>query len=490
MLREARASIVLVCAWLLVAPAGSGAHTPADAPPAAAADVAHVAPVEQRRVRSARPTRGRRRLALGPALVVVFDAQRVHDARSATLSLRVRGRRRVPLRAYSVRGRSVRRARVLHGPVRGRYVGRTHVAFDVGASLRGRTRTRFLIVAADRRSWRVAGRPVLVTELEPPPAVAAPMPQPTPTPEPTPMPTPEPTPTATPERDPEPALVVAAGDISCSPDHAKYEDGAGSGFYCRQMATSDAMLAQDPDAVLPLGDNQYEDGTLAEFETAYAPSWGRALHVSHPVAGNHEYQTPGATGYFDYFNGVGVFDGRAGPRDRGYYSFDVGTWHVVALNSNCGYVPCAAGSEQEKWLRADLAMNESTCTLAYFHTPRWTSGNVGNYRAVTPLWQALYDHGADLILNGHAHVYERFAPQDPAGAADAAHGIRQLINGAGGEHLQGLGTLQPNSEVLDNTTLGILRLRLGAGSYSWDFLPVVGTFSDQGSDVCHGPPGP
>jgi hypothetical protein len=283
--------------------------------------------------------------------------------------------------------------------------------------------------------------------------------------------------------------VIAAGDIACAPDDPYYFNGAGTNRYCRQMATSDAVLAQSPDAVLALGDTQYETATLSAYQTVYAPSWGRALAITRPAIGNHEYYTTGAAGYFDYFNGAGEMDGRAGRRDQGYYSFDLGGWHLVALNSNCSIVSCAAGSAQEQWLRDDLAAHPTVCTLAYFHHPRFTSINTTpETPEVTPLWQALYDHGADLILNGHAHSYERYARQDPSGTADPDHGIRQIVVGTGGKSLYPIGTRRGTSEVVDNTTLGVLRLTLDPGSYDWEFLPAVGTFTDAGQTACHGAP--
>ncbi|MEJ7892691.1 MAG: metallophosphoesterase [Solirubrobacteraceae bacterium] len=246
-------------------------------------------------------------------------------------------------------------------------------------------------------------------------------------------------------------------------------------------------MSQPADAVLALGDVQYENATLAEFMGAYDPSWGRVKAITRPAVGNHEYQTPGASGYFDYFDGVGVQSGPAGDRSQGWYSFELDGWHVVVLNSNCTKVGCTAGSPQETWLRADLAAHPTQCTLAAFHHPRFSSDNrVGSTPAVEPLWNALYDAGAEVVLNGHAHTYERFAPQTPTGAADPQRGIREFIVGTGGYSLHGLATRLPNSEAFSASSLGVMKLSLLQSGYTWEFQPAAGgTFTDSGADVCH-----
>jgi hypothetical protein len=225
---------------------------------------------------------------------------------------------------------------------------------------------------------------------------------------------------------------------------------------------------------------------------AYHPTWGRVKSISHPVIGNHEGS---GTGYYDYFNGVGVADGPAGPRGKGWYSFDVGTWHLVALNSNCDAVDCTAGSEQEEWLRADLAAHRTSCTLAFWHHPRYSSGHDDNNTFVQPLWEALDDAGAEIVLSGHSHDYERVAPVDPDGTVDQAEGIRQFVVGTGGAFFTGgLGSRIPQSEAAQNTTFGVLFLTLHPTSYDWRFVPEAGeTFTDSGSTACHGlvaPPPP
>ena len=206
-------------------------------------------------------------------------------------------------------------------------------------------------------------------------------------------------------------VIAAAGDIACAHDDSHYNGGAGSPGFCRQRATSDLMVGAGLAAVLPLGDIQYDSASATDLNLVYDPTWGRVKSISRPVLGNHE---GAGADYFDYFNGKGVADGPAGQRGKGWYSFDVGSWHIVALNSNCGRVGCTAGSEQEQWLRADLAAHPTTCTLAYWHHPRYSSGHDGSNAFMQPLWQALDDGGAEIVLSGHSHDYERFAPLDPA----------------------------------------------------------------------------
>jgi hypothetical protein len=281
-------------------------------------------------------------------------------------------------------------------------------------------------------------------------------------------------------------VIMAAGDIACDPTDPGYNGGAGTADRCHQQATSDLLLSTPLDAVLPLGDIQYDSATTARINAVYAPTWGRVKSISRPILGNHESGT--ATGYFDYFNGAGVSDGPAGPRGKGYYSFDLGAWHLVALNSNCSSVSCSAGSDQESWLRADLAAHPANCTLAYWHHPRYSSGHDGSHSSMQPLWDALQDAQAELLLSGHSHDYERFAPLDRDGDVDQAGGIRQFVVGTGGAFFTGgLGSLAPHSEVAQNDTFGVLKLTLHPASYDWQFVPEAGrTFSDAGSQSCHG----
>jgi acid phosphatase type 7 len=230
--------------------------------------------------------------------------------------------------------------------------------------------------------------------------------------------------------------------------------------------------------VFTLGDNAYESGTSTEFTNCYNPSWGRHKNRTRPSPGNHDYVTAGAAGYYGYFGS------NAGDPAKGYYSYDLGDWHIIALNSS---IARNAGSAQEQWLRADLAANTKACTLAYWHHPRFSSGlEHGNDTSVQDLWQALYDYNADLILSGHDHDYERFAPQTPTGVADASRGIRESVVGTGGRSHYSLGTLKANSQVFNGTTYGVLKLTLGTGGYDWDFAHVAGaTFTDAGSASCH-----
>ena len=279
-------------------------------------------------------------------------------------------------------------------------------------------------------------------------------------------------------------VIAAAGDIACSPTDPGYNNGAGTADRCHQRATSDLLVGAPLAAVLPLGDIQYDSASLSNILAVYDPTWGRVKSISRPILGNHDGT---GTGYFDYFNGPGVADGPAGPRGKGWYSFDVGSWHLVALNSNCDEVGCTAGSEQEQWLRADLAAHPTSCTLAYWHHPRYSSGHEGDNTFTQPLWEALDDAGAEIVLSGHSHDYERVAPVDRNGNVNQAEGIRQFVVGSGGAFFTGgLGSRIPQSEVAQNDTFGVLFLTLHPTSYDWRFLPEAGkTFADSGSGACH-----
>ena len=263
-------------------------------------------------------------------------------------------------------------------------------------------------------------------------------------------------------------VIAAAGDISkCN----------------RQEDTYTAYLLDSIDGpILSIGDNAYDSGTLQEFNECYAPTWGRHKDRIYPVPGNHEYYTGGATGYYTYFgDAASPLEPGCTKECKGYYSFDVGTWHVVALNSE---IATEAGSEQEQWLRADLAAHPSVCTLAYWHRPRFSSGRHLSGGA-QGLYQALYDFGADVVLSGHDHDYERFAPQDPSGQYAPDRGIRQFVVGTGGDGLRDVKFIQPNSEVRNNETWGVIKLTLHPDSYDWEFVPIPGqTFTDVGSAPC------
>jgi IPT/TIG domain-containing protein len=286
-------------------------------------------------------------------------------------------------------------------------------------------------------------------------------------------------------------VIAAAGDIACDPIDSPYNDGQGTTKACRQLFTSNLLVGAGLSGVLPLGDDQYECAGLAAFDQVYDVTWGRLKSITHPVPGNHEYQTTGGTGcdasgtasgYFAYFGAA------AGDATRGYYSYDIGSWHLIALNSNCPQVGgCGAGSQEELWLRADLAAHANFCTLAYWHYPRFSSS--GDIQGSSVFWDDLYAAGADVVLSGHKHNYERFAPQSPQAVADPSFGIREFVVGTGGKDHQGFNTPDPNSEVRDSSSFGVLDLTLHPTSYDWQFVPVAGqSFSDNGSASCHAAP--
>jgi acid phosphatase type 7 len=269
-------------------------------------------------------------------------------------------------------------------------------------------------------------------------------------------------------------MIAAAGDIACPPSRRVTASA------CHQAVTALVLSRLRPTAVLPIGDEQYETGALDAFRASYAPTWGRFDAIAHPVPGNHEYAGSDATGYYAYFGA------RAGDPARGYYSYDLGRWHLIALNSNCAIVSCATGSAQLRWLRADLAAHRARCTLAYWHHPRFSSGLHGNEQPVAPLWRALYDAGADLVLNGHDHDYERFGPQTPAGRADARRGIREFVVGTGGVNHYPILIPRANSQRRNNATFGVLALTLHRDGYSWRFVAAAGSrFTDSGTGRCH-----
>lgn len=283
-------------------------------------------------------------------------------------------------------------------------------------------------------------------------------------PGPFPTPGPAPTPTSLPAPDP---VLVGAGDIaSCESEGDE--------------ATA-ALLDGTEGTIFTTGDNAYPGGTFEQFTNCYDPTWGRFKDRTFPSPGNHDYGTAGAEEYFRYFGTA------AGSPGQGYYSYQLGTWHIIVLNSN---LPVASGSEQEQWLRADLAAHPAACTLAYWHHPLFSSGSLhGGDRNMRPIWQALYEHGADVVLNGHEHNYERFEPQDPDGTPDPARGIRQFVIGTGGMYHYSFGPPVANSAVRNSDTYGVLKLTLHAGSYTWEFIPVAGgTFTDTGTAACAGSP--
>jgi hypothetical protein len=280
---------------------------------------------------------------------------------------------------------------------------------------------------------------------------------------------------APPEPDPSP-VVGAAGDIACDPADPAFNGGLGTATACRMADTSDLLAAAD--VVLPLGDIQYEHGELELYARSYDPSWGRFLAVTKPVVGNHEYEQPGASAYFTYFGAS------AGAPGEGWYSFDIGSWHVVVLNSECTVVGCGAGSAQYAWLQQDLAASTATCTLAAWHRPRFSSGAHGGDQRTAPLWALLDTERAEVVLSGHDHHYERFAPQDASGVR-VSTGMRQFVVGTGGKSLNQLDGVAANSQVRSDAAYGVLFLTLRAGAYDWSFEPVPGSsFTDRGSTAC------
>jgi Calcineurin-like phosphoesterase len=260
--------------------------------------------------------------------------------------------------------------------------------------------------------------------------------------------------------------------------------GAGDIADCKDLSGAEAtakLLDKIPGTVMAVGDLAYPDGSKENF-ACYDKTWGRAKSRTRPAPGNHEFHAAGATPYFDYFGRA------AGDPKTGYYSYELGTWHIIVLNSECKDVGgCETGSPQEKWLRADLAAHPVACTLAYWHKPLFSSGSAhGNDPTVKPLFQALYEANAELVITGHDHDYERFAPQTPEGTADSARGIREFVVGTGGKNHRPFAEPKPNSELRDATAFGVLKLTLKPGAYDWQFIPEAGkTFTDSGSGACH-----
>jgi acid phosphatase type 7 len=279
-----------------------------------------------------------------------------------------------------------------------------------------------------------------------------------------------------PRRRPQPIILVGAGDIA--------------GCKNIEGAEATAKLIQNiPGTVFAAGDLVYEKGTAEEFKKCYEPTWGQFKGRTFPALGNHEYGTPGAAPYFAYWGD------KAGPVGKGYYSFELGPWHIVVLNTNCyatGLGGCAEGSPEEVWLKADLAQHASGCILAFGHHALFSSGVLRSHAVhpeLKPLWRDLYAAHADLVLAGHEHSYERFAPQNPEGDADPKNGIREIVVGTGGRSHDLLGFATPNSEVRNWDTFGVLKLALSPGGYTWEFIPEAGKdFRDQGSGTCHNQP--
>ena len=262
--------------------------------------------------------------------------------------------------------------------------------------------------------------------------------------------------------------------------------GAGDIASCDDLTGAEAtakLIDKIPGTVFAAGDLAYPDGSDEQFAKCYGPTWGRFKDRTRPAPGNHEYHKTGASGYARYFGEA------AGDPGKGYYSYELGTWHVVVLNSECVEVGgCEATSPEGQWVQQDLARHPAVCTLAYFHHPLFSSGRKhGNNPEMKPFWDLLYHAGADVVINGHDHNYERFAPQDPQGHEDTRHGIREFVVGSGGKNShRTLGIAKPNSEVRDGDTFGVLKMTLHPNGYDWEFVPEAGkTFTDKGSGSCH-----
>jgi hypothetical protein len=325
---------------------------------------------------------------------------------------------------------------------------------------------------AGRAASPTAESPTLNPAASPPAILTLPVPSLTPAPILSFTPTQPPTIPRTPSPTPKPAILIGAGDIaSCGKDYLGDD----------QTALVLARLVKDASEALifTAGDNVQGDGLAWEYRDCFGPTWGQFKDRIHPVPGNHDYLTDQAGPYFAYFGPA------AGKPSLGYTSYDLGEWHIVALNSNCNEIACGSDSTQAKWLRADLANSAKRCTLLYWHNPRWSSGLAGGRGAVRAFWSIANEFGAEIVVNGHDHDYERFAPQDAGGKA-VPDGVREFVAGTGGAPARPWGLIQPNSEMRDNSTWGVLKFSLFPGRYEWEFVPVAGgTFNDSGSGDCH-----
>jgi acid phosphatase type 7 len=308
-----------------------------------------------------------------------------------------------------------------------------------------------------------------------PQATDTPAPSPTPTHASVDTETPAPSLTATQEPSATPtltpAVLIGAGDVViCGVDHDE-----------QTAALVEQQIAQFPNTVVFMaGDDVNESGRGVEYRNCFTPSWGRFIDRIRPVPGNHDMMTDNGAPYYAYFGAA------AGEPGKGYYSYNLGSWHIVALNSNCDVIACGKNSQQVQWLRQDLQQNQLPCTLLYWHHPRFGSGLQGSVGTVASFWRAAYEFGAEVVVNGNDHDYERFAPQDLDGHLDEAKGIREFVVGTGGAELRAWGTVQPNSEVRNDQTHGVIQFQLFPDHYEWRFLPSEGgTFTDAGRGVCH-----
>ena len=323
-----------------------------------------------------------------------------------------------------------------------------------------------------------AGQLLYVKRLDetpsPSPTTEPPSPTPSETPSETPLPsiTPSETPSETPSGTPTPApdpVIAAAGDIACAP-------GGTVGANCQHKAVSDKILADtEIRNVLILGDNQYDAGSLSAYQNAYDPTWGRFKDKTKPVPGNHEYGTTNAAGYYTYFGAL------AGDPAKGYYSYDIGAWHFLAINSE---KDTGATGAQLAWVKADLAAHPNQCVAAYWHKPRFSTGGHGDNSYMGPFFQALYDGHADLVMSGHDHDYERYAPMNPSKVRDDAHGVVQIVSGEGGKNHYNV-TGGANTLAKDNTSYGYTRLTLHETTATGQFVSAVGTYTDSFTVTCH-----
>jgi hypothetical protein len=298
--------------------------------------------------------------------------------------------------------------------------------------------------------------------------------------------------TGTPPPPPPPSgdpVVVVGGDIGCAPDDANYNGGNGTTGFCH-MKNSAGLIGQiNPTAVLMVGDGQYNSGSLTNYRASYDPTWGVYKSKTKPTVGNHDYGTSGAGGYYTYF-GTSASPQQSGCTSNclGYYSFNVGAWHLVSINSECsrlnGGAGCAVASPQETWLKNDLKNNSKPCTIVFDHRPRWSSNSFAT-ADIAPLVNDMYVAGVDLLLSGHSHSYERFGSQNPSGGADA-NGVREFVVGTGGAFFTGFSTVVANSQVHKSNIFGVMKLTLHSNSYDWSFVADSSTpYSDSGTGSCH-----
>lgn len=308
-----------------------------------------------------------------------------------------------------------------------------------------------------------------------PPAVQpieiAPVIQPSPSSTITITPTSTPTDTPTPVPTPAPAVLIGAGDISvCGLDGAS-----------RTAALLARLINQYPQAeIFTAGDNAQVMGLMQEYMDCFSPTWGRFWDRIHPSPGNHDWFTESGRDYFTYFGEA------AGEAGNGYYSYDLGEWHIVSLNSNCDAAGCEEGSAQVEWLRADLQQNQARCTLLYWHHPLWSSGTVPISPAGQAFWRIASEYGAEIVVNGHDHYYERFAPLDQDGNVNFETGIRPFIVGTGGAWLFELDEPLAITEARDNTSFGVIKFLLYPDRYEWEYVAADGSpFTDSGTGTCH-----